>query len=639
MAVSETDLGPEDPAAMVTAEPRGQAAQTAPELSEPSEPAEASGPAEPGRAGRRWSRRLVIAVPMAVSAVTGGYQIGSPSLWRDEAYTKDAIGRSAGQLVAMLGHQDAVHGAYYLLMHVVAELIGTSATALRFPSLGAMVIAAGFTAATARRAAAAGGPPAPAAGRRLDVPALTGLLAGLLFATAPYMTYYAQMARSYALETMFAVIATYLLVRAWPDGRWRWWLGYGAAVALTGLLNIFGLLILVAHGVTLLLAPARGQPAGGGRLAGGDRLADGRQLGAGQLEAGRQAGRSPGASRIPWRWVAVSVAAVAVLSPLLAVAGHQQQQISWLARPDYTAVVRLLSTMAGSKDLVFPLALLALGGLAAALLADGWRPLNPAAVALPWLVMPPLLLIAASYVKPVYYVRYVEFCLPALAIVAGAGLTALIRLAVRRPLRQPHPAGPSLASHSLASHSRAGRSWASRSRIGRSRAGRSRAGRSWGWGWTWLPAALVIAVLAALLAGPQQAIRQDAARPDNLRKAAAIVAAREQPGDIVFYIPGTMRVLGTGYPAPFLRLRDIAAGRSAIASATLTGTEITRPAELRSRFTDVRRVWVVTGASDYKFPEPATRMGKAKLALLAAAGLHVIARWQADEVMLTLYGS
>jgi hypothetical protein len=78
--------------------------------------------------------------------------------------------------------------------------------------------------------------------------------------------------------------------------------------------------------------------------------------------------------------------------------------------------------------------------------------------------------------------------------------------------------------------------------------------------------------------------------------------------------------------------------RSAIASATLTGTEITRPAELRSRFTGVRRVWVVTGASNDKFPAPATRMDKEKVALIAGARLHVIGRWQAGEVMLTLYG-
>jgi mannosyltransferase len=575
IAVSETDLGPEEPAAAVAAEPPGQVTQSAPGPPEPSKTA----PSEAGRAGRRWSRWLVVAAPMAVAAVTGGYEIGSPSLWRDEAYTKDAIGRSAGQLFAMLGHQDAVHGAYYLLMHVITGVIGTSATALRLPSLCAMVIAAGFTAATARRAAGS----APAG-------QLAGLLSGLLFATAPYMTYYAQMARSYALETMFATIATYLLVRAWPDGRWRWWLGYGAAVALTGLLNIFGLLILAAHGVTLLLTPARGQLAAGGQAA-----------------AGRWIGR------FPRRWLAVSAAAVAVLSPLIAVAGHQQQQIAWLARPDYRTIERLVATTAGSTDLVLPLALLVLAGLATAWFADGWRPLNPAAVALPWLVMPSFVLIAASFVKPVYYVRYVEFCLPALAIAAGAGLTGLVRLAARTPLARLRPAGSS-------------------------RAGSSRAGRAW----TWLPAALVIAVLgtllAALLAGPQQAIRQTAARPDNLRKASAIMAAQEQPGDAVFYIPFTMRVLGTGYPAPFLRLRDIALGRSAITSATLTGTEITSPAELKSRFTGIRRVWVVTGASSYKFPKPVTRMDKEKMALLAGSGLRVLGRWQAGEVMLTLYG-
>src|SRR6202030_699609 len=106
------------------------------------------------------------------------------------------------------------------------------------------------------------------AGRGVNVPALTGLLSGLLFATAPYMTFYAQMARSYAIETMFATIASYLLLRAYPDGRWRWWSAYGAAVALTGLFNVFGLLLLAAHGVTLLLAGARGQAVPPGRRIG-----------------------------------------------------------------------------------------------------------------------------------------------------------------------------------------------------------------------------------------------------------------------------------------------------------------------------------------------------------------------------------
>jgi len=109
----------------------------------------------------------------------------------------------------------------------------------------------------------------------------------------------------------------------------------------------------------------------------------------------------------------------------------------------------------------------------------------------------------------------------------------------------------------------------------------------------------------------------------------------------VFYIPATMHVLGTGYPAPFGRLRDIARNESAIASGTLTGTEITSPARLKSRFTDAdpKRVWVVTGASTYRFPKPATAADREKMALLAGAGMHILHRWQAGEVMLTLYGT
>jgi mannosyltransferase len=561
--VADTDIGSPDPATTFAAQPGDVAAGRAP------------------GAGIRRRRRgwLIVAVPAAVSFVLGGYQIGGPSLWRDEAYTKDAIARPFGQIFTLLGHQDAVHGAYYLLMHVVAAVLGTSATVLRFPSLCAMVIATGFVVATSRRAAAlALAPDTGRNGRELDVPALTGLFSGLLFATAPYMTYYAQMARSYAIETMFAVIASYLLLRAWPDGRWRWWLGYAAAVALTGLFNIFGLLIVAAHGVTLLLTDARGQTAPGRRI-----------------------------GRIPLRWLAACGAAVIVLGPLIGLASRQQVQIAWLNRPTLNAMERLLTNLAGSRPLIVPFALLAAGGLLAAWLADHWRPLNPAAIALPWLVVPPFVLVTVSFVKPVYYVRYIEFCLPALAILAGAGLTGLIRLAAVTPLRR----------------------W----RLGSLRLG--------GLGLAWLPAVLAVAVLAALLAGPQQAIRQTAARPDNLRLASAIVAAHEQPGDVVFYIPATMHVLGTGYPAPFGRLRDIALNKSAIASGTLTGTEITSPARLKSRFTasSAERVWVVTGASNYKFPALSTPMDKEKMALVAGAGLHILHRWQAGEVMLTLYGS
>lgn len=499
---------------------------------------------------------LVAAVPAVAAFLICGAGLGGPSLWRDEAYTKDAISRPLGQLFTLLNHNDAVHGGYYILLHAVSIVIGTSDVALRFPSLCAMAVAAGFTALVARRASAMAETPRP-------WPDVTGLVAGLVFAVLPYTTYYAQMARSYAFVTMFATIASYLLLRALaacgPRCRW-WWAGYGLAVALTGLFNSFGLLILVAHFVTLLLA---------------DRPRSVWPLGV-WLRPG---------------WLIAAAGSVLVLIPLLMVSYRQRGQISWMTKPHVSTVVALVKDFAGSKALVLPVALLALGAVAAAL-PGGFRRMSPAAIALPWLVLPPVILLAGSEIKPAYSPRYVEFCLPALAILVAAGLAGLVRVLSGTPL------------------------------------GRQGA---------WAAAGLVVVVLAVLLISPQHAIRQTSARPDNLRGASAIVAANEQPGDAVFYVPGSdMRVLGTGYPVPFSKLRDLALAEAPGPSGTLAGKEISSPAELASRFTDVRRVWVVSGLNTYKFPVPSTAMDKEKLALLS--GMHILHRWMAGEVMLTLYG-
>jgi mannosyltransferase len=514
---------------------------------------------------------LTVVVPALAAFAIAGAGLGGPSLWRDEAYTKDAINRSITHLFALLGHNDAVHGAYYVLMHFVSEGIGTSDAALRFPSQCAMTIAAGFTAAIGRRAALLAGSRWPDA---------TGVLSGLLFAAAPYMTYYAQMARSYAFVTMFATIASYLLLRAaGPGGSWRWWCGYALAVAFTGLFNTFGLLIIPAHALTVCVSPG-GRPPGTPRVSGGS--APRRPLGAAVA------------------WLLAAVAAVAVLVPLLLVTFGQRGQISWLSKPSATTITTMLRQFAGSNALVIPVGLLVVAGVAAGVIDGKGRRLSPAAIALPWLVVPPVILLAVSIVKPVYSQRYIEFCLPALAILVAAGLAGLARLVATTPLGGP--------------------------RIGPVRGGLA-----------WVPSALVLALLAVLLISPQHAIRQSSARPDDLRLASQIVAANEQPGDVVLYMPDDMYVLGTGYPAPFLKLRNIGLAESPIASATLTGREVRSPAELASRFTDVTRVWFVTGASNYKFPTPGTPVDKEKVALVS--GMHIVHRWMAGEVMLTLYSS
>lgn len=509
------------------------------------------------KALRGW---LVPAVPVAVALAVNLYHLGVPSLWRDEAYTIEAARRSPGQIFALLQHSDAVHGAYYLCMHVVISLFGRSATAVRLPSVLATAVAAGFLAVLGRRLAARAGVPLPGA---------AGVLAGLLYAIAPSVTYYAQEARSYPIVTALAVIATYLLDRALAAGgsprTWPWWAGYAVAIALTGLFNVLGLLILVAHAAVVLVAARR--------------------------------------LRTLLAWAGSGVAAVAVLTPVLLLAYSQRGSVSWEGRPGYLAVKSIASNFAGSKQVVIPVAVLAAVSVCAGL-ATGRRQLTAALAGTPWLVLPPVILLAVSQLHPLYNFRYVLFCMPAAALLTSDGLAWITRLAVR-------VIGP---------------------RDTQARRGGNRAG-IWAAG-AWLPSAVIAALLAVALTGPQHAVRKPGSRPDNLRKAAAIVRLQEQPGDVVFYLPINARVLGSAYPGPFSKLRDIALARTPVESATLNGAEVSA-GTLASRFAGTTRVWLVTNDGG-SIPPVSRPVDKEKLALLG--GFRVIGRWRTgSSSMLTLF--
>jgi len=545
---------------------------------------------------RDW---LTLLLPAAAALLLGGYQLGKLSLWRDEAYTVDAAHRSFGQIFALLRHTDAVNGTYYLFMHAVIALLGTSATAIRLPALLATAVAAAMTAGLGTLLARMAGLPAPR---------LTGLLAGLLFVAVPQTTRYAQDARAYAIVTMLVTIATYLLVRAMLAGTWRWWAGYALVIVLAGLFNLFSLLVVAAHALTVLIIRVR--------------------------RGGLESGAAP--ARL-WRWLVAAVAAGIVLAPLALLGFRQRGQISWLTKPGLRTVSNLFVSFAGSKPLVVPIAALALCGLVASLVArsgpatltgesaaDGPAtlgggaasagspatraggpatsasgpatlasgPATLAIVALPWLILPPIVMLAVSRFKPVYDERYVLFCQPALALLCAAGLAWLARVV------------------SIALPSGRGRVLA------------------------WLPSVGVLAVLAALLVTPQHAVRLQSSRLDDLRYDAAVVAAHGRPTDIVFYIPWNQRILGMGYPAPFQRLRDVSLAVSPMKSNTLLGTEVSL-ATLHERLRNVSRVWLVTSVSPGQLAAVSSPMLRAELALIQT--MRLIGRWHANADVLSLY--
>ncbi|MGW8778166.1 glycosyltransferase family 39 protein [Streptomyces sp. NPDC055796] len=299
------------------------------------------------------------------------------SVWRDEAATWQVAGRSAGEILDMLGHVDAVHGLYYLLMHGLFELFGASTTTLRLPSVLAVAAAAACVAVIGRRLAGF----------------WAGLGGGLALGLLPAVQFHLQEGRPYALVAAGAGLSTLVLVSLLSEAPgprrrvWPRWTAYAAAVLVCALLNWLSLLVLPAHAVTLWWA---------------------------------RAGR-----RVWLRWAAYGACAVAGALPLVLFSRSQSDQVSWI--PPLTWHM-----------MIGPAILLALGGICA--LADRPRAgrLSATAVGLPLLAVPQLGLIGISLVQPLFLDRYVLFSMLGLALLIGAGLGAAVRAA--RPL-SPRRAG------------------------------------------------------------------------------------------------------------------------------------------------------------------------------------------------------
>ncbi|MBB2742384.1 UNVERIFIED_ORG: mannosyltransferase [Microbispora rosea subsp. rosea] len=472
--------------------------------------APAACPAEvPERAARLDRPSVVIVVPAVLALAAGLSDLGGPPPWRDEAATVSAAGRTLPQLAHLLQSVDAVHGLYYALMHVVAGLSGTAEVALRIPSVVAGALAAAGTGAI---------------GRALGAPR-AGLYGGVLLALMPIFSRYVQEARPYAMTAAAAVGVTLLFLRVLRSPTSAVLAAYAAALTVLAYLNLFAFLVVGAHGVALIL------------------------------------------SRGPLlRWACAATPALAAVAPLAWLGSRQSAQVGWIPRPGVTDVGRLAVQLSG--DLggatgpgVAPLTwALALFGLAYAAVVGVRRARaarrtedpaekpaetpaedraeTPAALvrlALPWLLVPALVLLTVSWaVHPVYVFRYVFCCVPAAALLAGAGLAAL-------------------------------------------------------------PPGLAAAVLAAWLGlsvPGQFATRGPDGRQDDPRPVMALLAAEAQPGDGVLFVPAKVRKYEAVYPSVFGRLRDVALARSPQQDGSFPGREVgTRV--LAARLDGLRTLWVV----------------------------------------------
>ncbi|MGO8886151.1 MAG: glycosyltransferase family 39 protein [Streptosporangiaceae bacterium] len=484
--------------------------------------------------GPLWMR----AVPSVAAFLALLIGITVPSFWRDEAATLAAVHRPFGDMVRMLGNVDAVHGAYYMLAWVIVRVFGDGELALRLPSAIAMAVAAGFVAAI---------------GRRLISPR-AGLAAGLVLILLPQIDFYGQDARSYALVVTVAAVDCYLLVRALqaaPGERRKWWFAYAAGIALLGILNIFGLLLVPANGLTVALRCLH--PADGERR-----------------------------RTLALSWAGAAAAGCILASPLVYLGYLQRGQVSWLKTPDGLSGI---GQLVGSRGMEIAAILIIAAGLVASALAGmdrlraNWPPLL-AELCLPWVILPPAVLILGSLLTPMYTFRYIVFCIPAVALIVGAGIAALSRIS---------------ASVALGA----------------------------------IIGAAVFVLFAAISYHSLVVVRQPGGHKDDIRQADQIVAASSHPGDVVLYTNPNAESFGAAYPYGLVKLRDIALAQAAIPSGTLAGTDAPYSV-IEQRLAGVSRLWVVNINKN----SPVSYRGQR---ILRGLHFHQIFTWRTSDIWLRLY--
>ncbi|MHB1131304.1 MAG: glycosyltransferase family 39 protein [Chloroflexota bacterium] len=340
----------------------------------------------PVRSGRGVLAARLVVVGLAVLALAlRAYRLGAQSLWYDEGISVAVSGRGLLQIT-----RDAladIHPpVYYYVLHFWTGLTGNSEFSLRYVSATASACAVLLVYQLGRHLFSSG----------------AGVAAAALLATSPLAIYYGQETRSYSLLLALTALWTLVLVRAEPGdshqagGRpGRRWFGYIALGVVAVYTHYIAFLVLAAHAAWCIIALAR-RP---GRIVywlsaqfcvGLAFVPWFLNMSFGQLESFRRGASQPGSTELLLR----------ILDDFTV--GH-------LALPDEAARAAVL-------------ALALLGLISAPLVARrGWR---AGGLALLYLLVPVIVILAISTRRPVYQARLLLEAAPGLYLLAGAGVAA-----------------------------------------------------------------------------------------------------------------------------------------------------------------------------------------------------------------------
>jgi len=184
-------------------------------------------------------RQISVLVVIALAYFLRAYLIGHQALRGDEAFSVRFFSQPFGDILASMIRTDPNPPLYYFVLHGWMQMAGRSELVVRWPSALAGVISVALTYRL---------------GRVLLGPQ-TGSLAALFAAVSPFLIWYSQDARVYALLTALVLAATWQTWLAARRNRLRHWLTAGALWWLALFAHYFAIFPLISVGLALLIAP------------------------------------------------------------------------------------------------------------------------------------------------------------------------------------------------------------------------------------------------------------------------------------------------------------------------------------------------------------------------------------------------
>jgi mannosyltransferase len=200
-------------------------------------------PAQPATRHAAFGLRaahVVVALTLLAAAVRLA-TLGQQSLWLDESYAIEDIGRPFGAMLSWVGAREGSPPLYFVLLWGWAKVFGTGAVGLR-----ALSAIAGI--ATVPLVYAAG---AALASRR------AGVVAAAFTAVSPLMVWYSQDARPYALLVALCTASLWFAARAAAGGSWRWLAAWAISASLALATHFFAGFLVAGELVWLCVALRR----------------------------------------------------------------------------------------------------------------------------------------------------------------------------------------------------------------------------------------------------------------------------------------------------------------------------------------------------------------------------------------------